>query len=269
LLPGLPAVKANPAQVRQLVMNLVTNAADAIGEQHGVVKVRTRRVSSPTLAGAPDCYVELTVSDSGCGIDPAVQKRIFDPFFTTKPAGHGLGLAVVNRIVHDIGGHIQLETEAKRGTTFRILFPSYEPTDSSTPSGASVELERKRGELVLVVEDETGLRMAAAKTLAANSCSVLEAADGTTALSLIRKHYRDLGAILLDITLPGASSPDVFAEARRLRPDLKVVVTSAYGRTKVDECFPGLEIDAFIRKPYRLKELAALMIGVLARNRPG
>jgi two-component system cell cycle sensor histidine kinase/response regulator CckA len=250
-------------------MNLVTNAADAIGEHDGVVAIRTSRVTRPKLEGGPDCYVELTVSDSGCGIDPAHRERIFDPFFTTKPSGHGLGLAIVNRIVHDVGGHIQFDTEAKRGTTFRILIPGYEPAERAAPTIATGKPEEERGQLVLVVEDEAALRMAAAKTLSAHSCSVLEAADGTTALSLVREHWRDLGAILLDITLPGASSADVFAEARRLRPDLKVVITTAYGRTKVDECFPGIEIDAFIRKPYRLKELAAVMSGVLARHKPG
>jgi two-component system, cell cycle sensor histidine kinase and response regulator CckA len=129
------------------------------------------------------------------------------------------------------------------------------------------EPEGDRGKLVLVVEDEAALRIAAVKTLRAH-CSVLEAADGSAALNLVRERWRDLTAILLDITLPGASSADVFAEARRLRPDIKVVVTSAYGRTKVDECFPGMEIDAFIRKPYRLAELAALMSAVLTRNKP-
>jgi two-component system, cell cycle sensor histidine kinase and response regulator CckA len=267
LCPSLPAVHANPAQLRQLVMNLVTNAADAIGEHHGVIAIRTRGVTSPNPAGGPDCYVELAVSDSGCGVDPAVLEKIFDPFFTTKPTGHGLGLAVVNRIVHDVGGHIQVETEAKRGTTFRIFLPGYEPAEAA-PTITTGELEKDRGELVLVVEDEASLRIAAARILSAHSCSVLEAADGTTALSLVGEYWRDLTAILLDITLPGASSADVFTEARRLRPDIKIVVTSAYGRTKVDECFPGMDIDAFIRKPYRLTELVALMNGVLARNKP-
>jgi two-component system, cell cycle sensor histidine kinase and response regulator CckA len=208
------------------------------------------------------------VSDSGCGIDPAVRSRIFDPFFTTKPARHGLGLAIVNRIVHDVGGRIEMQTEAKLGTTFRILLSANQPVQPAAPMIVTGELDEDRRELVLVVEDEAALRIAAVKTLSDHSCSVLEAPDGTIALSLVREHWRDLGAILLDITLPGASSADVFAEARRLRPDIKVVISSAYGRTKVDECFPGMEIDAFIRKPYRLAELAALMSGVLARNKP-
>jgi len=208
------------------------------------------------------------VSDSGCGIDPEARPRIFDPFFTTNPACHGLGLAIVNRIVRDVGGRIHVETEVKRGTTFQILLPAHERVETTASIMATGELEEDRGKLVLVVEDEGPLRIAAAKILSAHSCSVVEAPDGTTALSLVREHWRDLGAILLDITLPGASSGDVFAEARRLRPDIKVVVTSAYGRTKVDECFPGMEIDAFIRKPYRLAELAALISAVLTRNKP-
>jgi PAS domain S-box-containing protein len=268
LYAGLPIVEANPTQLRQLVINLVNNAADAIGKDPGVIAIRTSRVTRTKPDGGRDCYVDLTVSDNGCGIDPAARPRIFDPFFTTKRDSHGLGLAIVDRIVHDVGGHIQIETEAKRGTTFQILLPAHERVEAAAPTIATGELEDDRRKLVLIVEDEAALRIAAAKILSTHSCSVLEAADGTTALSLVREHWHDLGAILLDITLPGASSADVFAEARRLRPDIKVVVTSAYGRTKVDESFPGMEVDAFIRKPYRLAELAALMSAVLTRNKP-
>ena len=265
---GLPVVEANPAQLRQVVINLVNNAADAIGERPGVIAMRTSRVMTPNADGGTACYVELTVSDSGCGIDPTDRQRIFDPFFTTKPAGHGLGLAIVNRIVRDVGGRIHFETEVKRGTTFQILLPAHERVEAAAITMPAGDLEDDRSKLVLVVEDEAPLRTAAVKTLSAHSCSVLEASDGTTALNLVREHWRGLGAILLDITLPGASSGQVFAEARRLRPDIKIVITSAYGRTKVDECFPGMQIDAFIRKPYRLAELAALMSAVLTQNKP-
>jgi two-component system, cell cycle sensor histidine kinase and response regulator CckA len=263
---GLPVVEANPAQLRQVVINLINNAADAIGERSGVIAMRTSRVMIPRPEGGTCCYVELTVSDSGCGIDPTNRHRIFDPFFTTKPAGHGLGLAIVNRIVREVGGHIHFETEVKRGTTFQILLPAHERAEAAATTMPTGEADERN--LVLVVEDEAPLRSAAAKILRAHSCSILEASDGTTALSLVREHWPSLGAILLDITLPGASSGQVFAEARRLRPDVKIVITSAYGRTKVDECFPGMQIDAFIRKPYRLAELAALMSAVLTQNKP-
>jgi two-component system, cell cycle sensor histidine kinase and response regulator CckA len=203
----------------------------------------------------------LEVSDTGCGIAPDAQPKIFDPFFTTKSMGHGLGLAVVQRIVQGLGGAVQLETEPGRGATFRILLPSAPETAPPVfPAGASPASEELNcAGIVLVVEDEAPLRLAVARLLRKNALFVMEAANGTAALSLLREHNDTIAVVLLDITLPGAPSHEVLAEARRLRPDIKVIVTSAYGPQKVDECFPGMEIDAFIRKPYLMTDLVTLV----------
>jgi PAS domain S-box-containing protein len=252
-----PAVQANPAQIRQLVLNLVTNASDAIGQKDGLISIRTAVSPAGTDLDAHGEFIELEVSDSGCGIPREVHARVFDPFFTTKSAGKGLGLAVARAVVHSLGGHIGFETECNHGTIFRVLLPTVgemAPTQERVDAPFKADGADRAG-VVLVVEDEEPLRGATARMLRANGLSVMEAGDGTTALSLIREHYGAIDVILLDITLPGAPSREVLAEARRLRPEVRVIVTSAYGPQKVEESFPNLVVDAFIRKPSRLGEL--------------
>jgi PAS domain S-box-containing protein len=268
----MPAVRANPAQLRQVVMNLVTNASEAIGLHGGVIALRTAAAAAAnTVPSAARTYVALEVSDTGCGIPAEAESRVYDPFYTTKSAGHGLGLAVVQRIVHGLGGSIAFETKPDRGTTFRILLPS---TDEPAPSAASarmpwVQEPLDRAGTVLVVEDEDSLRVAVAQLLRRNAFTVLEAADGTAALSLLREHNDRIATVLLDLTLPGGPSREVFAEARRLRPETKVILTSAYGPQKVDEFFPGMMIDAFIRKPYQLSELLSLVRSFACKRMDG
>jgi CheY-like chemotaxis protein len=256
---GLPSVQANPAQLRQLVMNLVTNASEAIGERDGVITIRTARAraGSELPSGGGSEFVQLDVSDTGCGMTLEAQARIFDPFFTTKPAGHGLGLSVVQGIVRGLGGTIQLESDPGRGTTFHILLRSAgQPAPAPGPANPSLAPEElKHAGIVLVVEDEAPLRIAITKVLHKRGFDVLEAADGTAALKLIHEYEGTIAVLLLDITLPGAPSREVLAEARGVRPDIKVIVTSAYGQNQVDESFPGMKIDSFIRKPFQLANL--------------
>ena len=164
---GLPAVPANPAQLRQLVMNLVTNASEAIGEQDGVITFRTARatasLNSPPAGG--DC-VQLEIWDTGCGMSLDDQARVFDPFFTTKSAGHGLGLSVVQGIVRGLGGTIHLESEPGHGTRFRILLPSDVQLGRSCPANLSPAAGGlNHSGMILVVEDEAPLRLAVTRFL--------------------------------------------------------------------------------------------------------
>ena len=265
---GLPAVSANPAQLRQLVLNLVTNASEAIGNQSGLITVRTA-LANVAVHGSrlgASAFVQLEVSDTGCGISCDAQPRVFDPFFTTKSTGKGLGLTVVQMIVNGLGGIVQFETEPGRGTTFRILLPGVqEPVPTITPAaipGNQVNANR----FVLIVEDEEPLRAAVAEILRRNSIAVLEAGDGSVAVNLIREHGNAIGAVLLDIFFPGASSREVLTAARRFCPEAKVIVTTASGRQKADECFEGMNIDAFLRKPCRLAELVTTVSGALCER---
>jgi CheY-like chemotaxis protein len=237
-----------------------------------MIVIRTARATAiPDAAqGGERDGVELQISDTGCGISRDIQARLFEPFFTTKCAGHGLGLAVVQRIVQELGGAVEFEAEAGRGTTFRILLPSKGETTLPTrvSSVAAMPEALDHHSVVLMVEDETPLRLGVADMLRMKNFSVIEAADGTQALELIREHKNDIAVVLLDITLPGAPSHEVLAEVRRLRPDVKVIVTSAYGQSKVDSSFPGMKIDSFLRKPYGLLDVVnQVQILLPAENR--
>ena len=234
---NLPAVRANSGQLRQVVMNLISNASEAIGDRDGVIRVTTGLVSvrreSPAVGSddlASGNYVQLEVSDTGCGMTREMQASIFDPFFTTKLAGHGLGLAVVQGIVRSLKGTIRLVSAPGKGTMFQILLPYVEETAPPSRSASLAEEETIgcRGATILIVEDEDLIRQPVSKMLRKKGFSVVEASDGNAAVDLIRAKGDHIDVLLLDITLPGASSREVFDEARRLRPGLPVIVTSAH-----------------------------------------
>jgi PAS domain S-box-containing protein len=263
LAPNLPAVQASPAELRQVLMNLVTNASEAIGEREGMIIIRTSRTKERGIpAGAGGDWLQLEVSDTGCGIRREEQPSVFDPFVTTKLAGHGLGLVVVQRIVQSLGGVIQLESEPGRGSTFRIVMPCL---DKASPELDAVQAQHtsegwRSSAAVLVVEDEENLRLAIARMLRGKGFCVVEAADGDEALAAMRAHRDAIRTVLLDMTLPGATSREVLAEARLSGENVKVIVTSAYGINKVMETFAGLEFDSFLRKPYRTEELVTMLL---------
>jgi PAS domain S-box-containing protein len=269
---GLPAVHAIPAQIRQVVMNLVINASEAIANRDGTIRVVTGRVtvdSSSDVWKAKGLkeggYLQLEVSDSGCGMTPEAQRRAFDPFFTTKFAGRGMGLAVVQQIVHQLGGGIQLISSVAQGTTVLVLLPWACETTRSNPGGTVIMREAQEQEqeqiqsTVMVVEDESALLTAVSKMLRRKGFSVMQATNGTAALELLRDDKNQIDTMLLDVTLPGLSSREVFEEAERLRPDLVMILTSAYSQESVEASFAGLRVPHFIRKPWPVEELVKML----------
>jgi signal transduction histidine kinase/ligand-binding sensor domain-containing protein/CheY-like chemotaxis protein len=259
----LPKIRASAAQIRQVVMNLLTNASEAIGDRGGLIRVTTRRVAtSPaatvTRGPAGNSYLQLEVSDNGCGMSRETQAKVFDPFFSTKGAGHGLGLAVVHGIVRGLGGAIHIASDSGQGTTIQILLPCAETlaetarqpvTDAAEPALPSREFS------VLVVEDEDPLRLAVVKMLRKTGFAVLEAANGSAAISLLRASQGKIDVVLLDMTIPGASSREVVAEAAQIRPDIRVVLTSAYSQEMLKPPLSASQIHAFIRKPFQFADL--------------
>jgi PAS domain S-box-containing protein len=267
---NMPAVLGSAPQIRQVLMNLVINASEAIGEQVGVIHVATSRVTrgsglvGDNAVSPTGNYVRLEVSDTGCGITEEVKVRIFDPFFSTKFPGRGLGLAVVQGIVRSHDGAIDLVSIPGQGTTFQVMLPSTSKRAADTPNAISspgMEQSNAGAGTILVVEDEELLRLAVSKALRKKGFSVIEASDGSAATDLLRTHLNDLDVILLDVTVPGRSSREIFEEVQRIRPNLKVILTSAYGKETVDATFTGMRVEHFIRKPFQLGDLVSLLRG--------
>jgi len=272
---NLPAVKARPAQLRQIVMNLVVNASDAIRDHAGIIRVTTRciTVDDDTEVGTSDClapgeYVELEVSDTGIGMSPETKSSLFDPFFTTKSAGRGLGLAVVHGIVRSLNGVIRVRSELGNGASFQILLPGAGTAGGATADTVAAIDEAStasRKTTVLVVEDEHPLRLAITKMLDRAGFKAIQVANGSEAIELLRG-TGEIDAILLDMTIPGASSQDVLAEAVQARPSIKIILTSAYSEETARMVLNGPQIGGFVRKPFQFEQLVRTLRSVLSSN---
>jgi two-component system cell cycle sensor histidine kinase/response regulator CckA len=265
----LPPAHANPAQIRQVVMNLVTNASEAIGEQSGEIRVTSGKVKvgpeSLALGGVDQAagdYLRLEVSDTGGGMTPEVQARIFDPFFTTKRAGRGLGLAAVQGIIRSHGGTISIKSAPGQGSRFEILLPCIDQVMQETRDITVTPSAKEPGTIVrtvLVVEDEETLRLAVSKMLRKAGFSVIEAGDGTTAANLFRANERKIDVVLLDMTLPGMSGREVLEELRRIQPGVKVILTTAFSQASALSSIGEQHLWGFVRKPHKLSELTSLL----------
>jgi CheY-like chemotaxis protein/two-component sensor histidine kinase len=268
----LPTVKARTAQIRQVVMNLVVNASDAIKDRNGVIRVTTQRITlGPNNAVttedlADGDYVQLEVSDTGSGMSHEIQARIFDPFFSTKSAGRGLGLPVIHGIVRSLHGAIRVESEVGKGTTFRILLPSEGSgarLSSETIAGKEQELHRSSEATVLLVEDEAPLRLAVKKMLGTAGFTVVEAGDGSEAVELLHSAAR-IDLLFLDMTIPGCSGDEVLREAVECWPQMKIILTSAYSEEMVEARLGAPQVRGFVRKPFQFHTLLSTLRNALS-----
>ena len=272
LAQNLPRICSNAGRLRQVVMNLIMNASEAIGDRDGVIRVTTcgvRLDSTTSVATGPlhnGEYVQLEVSDTGSGIPLEMQSNVFDPFFTTKSSGHGLGLAIVDGIVRSLGGAIQLTSKIGNGTTFQILFPCAQASAVATSAMSPIEdlVRTASDSTVLVVEDEHPLRLAVTKMLRQIGYEVFEAADGTSAIDLLREKGRSFDAILLDITIPGASSAEIVTEALKTRPEIRVILMSAYSQEMLKSSVSAPQVRSFIRKPFQFGDLVKVLQNALS-----
>jgi len=256
---------ANSGQVRQVVLNLVMNAIEALEARPGIVTVSTAKVrvnQDPGESGSPDLgegdYVLLEVSDTGCGMSNEIQAKIFDPFYSTKFLGRGLGLASVHGIVRGAGGAIGVVSAPGQGSTFKVWLPLWSGKlgrKDRIPAGRS-----DQAGMVLFVDDDDGLRVGSASALQREGYSVLAARDGLAAIQLFERHFRQIDAVVLDLTLPGLSSRTVCDEIRRLKPDARVLFTSANG---TDGSSSSIN-DRWLRKPYQIGELVHTLREMMA-----
>jgi PAS domain S-box-containing protein len=265
LAQDLPPIECDPSQIRQIAMNLLTNASEALGEEEGRIDVETRR-GEPAADGTE--RVVLEVRDEGCGMDEDTRLRMFDPFFTTKFAGRGLGLAAALGIARRHQASIEVESAIGEGTTVRVSFLA-----SSRGVGGGVKASPRDswrpGGTILVVDDEPAVRNMAKRVLRRAGFVVLSAADGREALALFRERREEIGAVLLDITMPGIAGSEVLSALRLLRPDVPVVVCSGYSESEISSRLGEAVPDAVLLKPFRRPELLARLREVLERPRDG
>jgi PAS domain S-box-containing protein len=255
--PALGAVRADPTQVEQVIVNLAVNARDAM-PHGGSVTVETANVS--TDAGD---YVELRMSDTGIGMTDEERQQLFDPFFTTKEGGTGLGLATVYGIVEQSGGTIEVESAPGLGSSFRILLPrAREAAELPAPTPAAAR-PSSGSETILLVEDETVVRQLVAEILESSGYSVLQAGDGPSALELLRRHTGPLDLLVTDVVMPGMSGPEVAQAVTSMRPGTHVLYTSGYTDQAIGH-HGVLEPDvAFLQKPFSADDLNRKVRGLL------
>jgi PAS domain S-box-containing protein len=264
LAPALPAVEADATQLRQVVLNLVSNASEALGGG-GTVTVRTG--SMPAAPHAPQSpslptdhldgpTVFLEVSDTGHGMTAEQLGKIFDPFYTTKFTGRGLGLAVVQGIARGHGGSVQVRSEPGHGSTFRLVLPCSSAVPPTPAAPARPERWRGTG-TVLVIDDEPGVRDLAALILRRAGLTVLIAANGLDGLAVFRDHGPGIDAVVLDLNMPQMGGLEAAQAVRGLQPNLPVVLMSGYSAEEVSAQSSALGPAGFVQKPFTAPSLLA------------
>ncbi len=254
LVPGVGPVRADPARIHQVVLSLVANAAEAIGDSPGKIRVSTgcghrdRSWLDGCVLGegvAEGTYASLQVSDTGCGMDDETRGHLFEPFFTTKFAGRGLGLAAVLGIVRAHGGAIRVESAVGRGTTATVLLPA-----ATAEAPGTVRARRGEGRVVLLVDDQEELRRLGARLLTRMGHRALVAADGEEAVGVFQKEPAAIDCLIVDATMPRLDGDETVRAIRRLRPDVPVIVTSGHPIAAVRSRFSGLDVAGFLHKPF-------------------
>ncbi len=264
---NIPEIEADATQIRQILMNMVINASEAIGDRSGVITITTgvMEADKSYLAEAyldedlPSGYYSfLEVSDTGFGMDEDTVSKIFDPFFTTKFSGRGLGLAAVLGIVRGHKGAIKVYSEPGQGSTFKVLFPcSKGPSKAVSNWNREIKqaLREKIKGKVLVVDDEETVRSVAKMMLEQAGIEVVTAGDGREAVKIYRENPGDIEVVLLDMTMPHMNGEEAFRELRRINPGIKVILSSGYNEQEAVNRFAGKGLVGFIQKPYGMQEL--------------
>ncbi len=258
LAPGLPWIEADASQIRQVVMNLIINGAEAIGAEGGTVRVVTG-------VSRPGTHVFMEVKDSGCGMTETTKAKMFDPFFTTKFTGRGLGLAAVAGIVRSHKGKMHVDSIPGQGTIFTVSFPSV-PANSPRPVEPPSSIVSRGSGTILVVDDEPALRKLAGAVLERAGYSVLVAKDGQEAVDVFRQNAAVIAAVLLDITMPVMGGHQAFELIREIRLGVPIIISSGYDEESAREKL-GLEAVArFVQKPYSSTKLVAAIQAAMQQS---
>lgn len=259
LAPELPPLMAEQDQIRQVVMNLVANASEALGKDGGVITITTELATRREGDGhddglPPGAYVQLSVHDTGEGMDPALLERIFEPFFSSRFIGRGLGLAVVRSIVERHGGRVSASSAPGLGTRVTVLLPALAAT---TAEQAATLQSSRQGGMVLVVDDEARVQQMAGAMLEHLGYRPVFAQDGATALAEVQARGSELALVLLDLTMPGMRGDEVLQVLRATAPGLPVVVMSGYSTRETAQDLINQGASGFLEKPFSLSALRA------------
>ena len=260
LAPDIPAIQGDPSQIRQVILNFVVNASEAIGNQPGEISLVTGKMNweedyldadyllEPVTSGL---CASLEVHDTGCGMAQQTLGRIFDPFFSTKRAGRGLGLSAVIGIIRAHQGGLCVRTEPNRGTTFRVVFPAADglAAPAAAQTKAQPNSDWKGQGTVLLVDDEELVRNATTQLLKVLGLSVVTAADGLEAIDIYRSQAATIDLVLLDLTMPRMGGEEALRELQRIDPNVQVVVVSGYSESSVPSLFAGQGIAGCLHKP--------------------
>ncbi len=264
LADALPAVRADATQLRQVVMNLITNASDALDGEDGTVTLATGVIEAgpdyleqmePGQELEPGRYVFVEVSDTGRGMDEEGRVRMFDPFFTTKMTGRGLGLAATQGIVRGHQGAIRVYSEEGRGSAIKVLLPVAEGEQAVRSQRSRPPAPANLSGTVLVVDDHEIVRNLAGAALRRSGLTVIEASDGREALELYAVHGSTIDVVLLDLTMPRLSGEETFAALRETNPAVRVLLMSGYNAQDTTGRFVGKGLAGFLQKPFTSVEL--------------
>jgi signal transduction histidine kinase/CheY-like chemotaxis protein len=264
LAPDLPLIEGDAGQINQVVMNLLLNGAEAIGDRAGQLLIRTQALSVKADEHypiylhdeklPPGDYAALTVSDNGVGMTADTAMRIFDPFYTTKFTGRGLGLAVVMGIVNSHKGGIHVASELGQGASFTLYFPA-SGQYASDEQTAEAPILPPTAKMVLVIDDEPFVRQAVSDVLSEEKITVLLASDGYEGLHIYRERQKEIGLVLLDFSMPGMDGEKTFNELRQIDPEARVILSSGYSETGGMRRILDNGCLGFIKKPYNINTL--------------
>ena len=274
---SLPEVEADPGQIGRVLMNLVTNASEALGERAGRVSVSAGSMDADSgylahcfgaSGAAAGHYVWVEVADDGCGMDAETAARICEPFFTTKFSGRGLGMAAVLGIVQAHGGVIHIDTEIGRGTRVRVLLRPAPRTAIERGASAPEMGPAAARETILLADDDTAVLDLGREILERAGFRVVAASGGGGAVEALRTHGASFDAAVLDLTMPDLDGEETFLRLRELRADLPVLLVSGYDEAHSAERFRARGLHGFLRKPYELEQLVEAVRALVASSTP-
>lgn len=272
---NIPSIEADISQIRQIIMNLVLNSSEAIGDNIGKISIITKLIKLDktyirgTFLGEKlikGRYILLEISDTGCGIDQENLKNIFDPFFTTKDSGKGLGLAAVIGIIRGHGGTLKVYSEPGDGTSFKIFFPISLRKAKEPGEEDSKEIRLRGSGTILVADDEETIRTLGRDILEKFGFSVITAIDGEDTLIKFKEHSKKIKLVLLDMTMPKKDGVQVFKDLKKMSPSIKVILSSGYNEQDATNRFTSEELAGFIQKPYRPEDLLKMIFEILKKE---